>query len=57
MISWYRTANIAPGKLSVAVAFAKDVAAYVTTKTGVEFQSQEIRIALDGPRNTKALRP
>jgi hypothetical protein len=36
MIAFYRTAAIAPGKLASTLAFAKEVAAYITTKTGTE---------------------
>jgi hypothetical protein len=36
MIAFYRTVAIAPGKLESSVAFAKEVAAFITTKTGVE---------------------
>jgi hypothetical protein len=36
MIAFYRTSSIAPGKVASAVAFAKEVAAYITTKTGTE---------------------
>ena len=36
MIAFYRTAAIAPGKLASTMAFAKEVAAYITSKTGSE---------------------
>jgi hypothetical protein len=36
MITWYRTADVALGRFSKALAFAHEVAAYVKKKTGVE---------------------
>jgi hypothetical protein len=36
MIAFYRTAAIAPGKLASTLAFAKEVSAYITAKTGSE---------------------
>ena len=36
MIAFYRSAAIAPGKLSSTVAFAKEVAAHITATTGTE---------------------
>ncbi len=36
MIAFYRTAAIAPGKLASTLAFAKEVSAYITTKTGAD---------------------
>jgi hypothetical protein len=36
MIKFQRTGSIAPGKLSTAVAWAKEIAAYVKEKHGVE---------------------
>ena len=34
MIAFYRTASIAPGKLTSSLAFAKEIAAYITATTG-----------------------
>jgi len=36
MITLHRSASIAPGQLGSAIAFAKEVAALIKTKTGVE---------------------
>ncbi len=36
MIRFYRSASIAPGKFTSALAFARDVAGFVKSKTGVE---------------------
>ncbi len=36
MIRWVRTAQIAPGKLAHAMAFAKDICAYVESVTGTK---------------------
>ena len=36
MIEFYRSAVIAPGKLASTVAYAKEVAAHITTTTGTE---------------------
>ena len=41
MIGWYRTAKIAPGKIPSSIAFAKEIAAFVKSKTGVE-----VRVAM-----------
>jgi hypothetical protein len=41
MISWYRVAAIAPGKMVSAVGFAHEIAAFVKGKTGVE-----VRVAM-----------
>jgi hypothetical protein len=36
MIAFYRSAAIAPGKVASAVAFAKEIAAYITSTHGAE---------------------
>ncbi len=36
MIRWVRTAQIGPGKQADAMAFAKDICAYVESKTGTK---------------------
>jgi len=36
MIAFYRTAAIASGKLASTLAFAKEVSAYITAKTGTD---------------------
>ncbi len=36
MIALYRSGSIAPGKIREALAFAKEISAYITAQTGVE---------------------
>jgi hypothetical protein len=36
MIAFYRTASIAPGKIGSALAFAKEIAAFIKAKEGLE---------------------
>ena len=36
MIAFYRSASIAPGKVGSSLAFAKEIAAFIKDKTGVE---------------------